>query len=323
MIPVIDIAPLFGPPGPAREACDRAIMDAAAGIGFLQITGPADRIAATAAARAELLRVFSLPEPVTRRLSRANFVPGNPNVYRGWFPLQHGHPTLKEGIDIGPDILGPLPPSPDPLREPTPLPREAELPGWRDAAISYYGAMSDLGRMLMRAIARGLELPEAWFEPAFAGGISTLRLLHYPPRPDADVSGAPHVDSGFITLLAQDGVPGLQAQDPSGAWTPVPPTEGALAVNFGGLLERWTGGRIRATLHQVKAGSVDRHSIPFFYEPAAEAVIAPCPGGVSFEPFRYGDHLWAAMTRFVEFRSLAGLRLPSVIDATKVDTDAS
>jgi isopenicillin N synthase-like dioxygenase len=85
------------------------------------------------------------------------------------------------------------------------------------------------------------------------------------------------VDSGFVTLLAQDGVAGLQARAADGSWLDVPPREGTLAVNFGKLLESWTGGRIRATEHRVLGSAQERRSIPFFYEPRADAVIAPCP----------------------------------------------
>lgn len=324
MIPLIDITPLAGPPGTARDACDRAIMDAAADLGFLQITGPANLIRATAETRADLLRFFTLPDTVKERLSRRAFVPGNANLYRGWFALQEGQPSRKEGIDIGPDVAGPVVASTDPLCELTPLPNEAELPGWRETAAAYYRSLTELGHMLMGAIARGLGLPEHQFDAAFDGGISTLRLLHYPARATVDVSGisgAPHIDSGFITLLAQDGVPGLQAQDRSGIWVSVPPLEGALVVNFGGLLERWTGGAIRATRHRVQSTSVERYSIPFFYEPRADAVIEALPGLPLLGSFLYGDHLWKEMTSFTEFRDLAGLR-SAIASARLVDPNA-
>ena len=124
--------------------------------------------------------------------------------------------------------------------------------------------------------------------------------------------GAPHVDSGFLTLLAQDGVEGLQARTRDGAWITVPPEEGTLAVNYGKVLERWTGGRIRATEHRVVGAGRERLSIPFFYEPDPDFEIAPLAGldAEPFEPFLYGDHLWAATTRFVEQQGIAHLREP-------------
>lgn len=327
MIPTIDIAPLFGPDGTARKATDQALMAAAADTGFMTIAGPPELIPASKANRAALLRLFALPDDQKARLARRKFVAANPNVYRGWFLLQPGSATYKEGIDIGPDVAYPAEPDGDPLHEATPLPLEQELPGWRAAASSYYRAMERLGQMVMRSVARGLALPEDHFDAAFAGGISTLRLIHYPDRTpesldaaaDAWVvhggerrylTGAAHINSGFVTLLAQDGVAGLQAQHRSGEWIDVPPAEGTLAVNFGGLLERWTGGRIRATRHRVIGPGRERYSIPFFYEASADAEIAPLPGGEEFAPFQYGDHLWASMCQFVEFRGMEALRPP-------------
>jgi isopenicillin N synthase-like dioxygenase len=332
-IPELDVAPLFGPPGGARDAVDRAILAAAEESGFMTVAGLPASIPADAATLAALLRLLDAPPAVTRRLWRQKFDPAHANVYRGWFPLQQGAVTYKEGIDIGPDLVDPAaaPGGGDPLLEPTPLPTEAELPGWRALAAGYYRGMERLGATLMRAVARGLGIAETGFDAAFERGISTLRLIRYPLRAPADlarvadpglwvehggrrrfVSGKEHVDSGFVTLLAQDGVPGLQARARDGAWLDVPPRAGTLAVNFGKVLELWTGGRIRATEHRVLGGDATRRSVPFFFEPRVDARIAPLPGlpGPGFAPFAYGDHLWALTTKFVEFRGLESLRPP-------------
>ena len=321
MIPTIDIAPLFAGPGAPWDAADVAILAAARDIGFMTMTGlPGDAL--SAATRKQLLAVFALPEARKRALCRRSFVPENPNLYRGWFPLQDGHPTHKEGIDIGSDLVRPLRHDPnDPLTEPTPLPDEAALPDWRAAAAEYYRAMEATGAALMQAVARGLGLPQTVFDAAFENGISTLRLIRYPVRrvdaldPALRVGGgymlgAPHVDSGFVTLLAQDGVAGLEVEDRSGNWIGVAPREGTLVVNFGKLLERWTGGKVRATRHRVIGSGAERFSIPFFYEPAVNAVIAPLGLGESFAPVAYGDHLWEATTKFIEQRGIAHLRKP-------------
>jgi isopenicillin N synthase-like dioxygenase len=130
----------------------------------------------------------------------------------------------------------------------------------------------------------------------------------------------PHCDSGFVTLLTQDGVPGLQARRHDGAWIDIPPVDGTLAINFGKVLERWTGGRIRATEHRVVSANGPRCSIPFFYEPRVDAEIAPLPlaGVEPFEPFLYGDHLWASVTKFVEFHGMEWMRPPRRRPATAV-----
>ena len=332
-IPRIDIGPLFGPDPAARSVVDSAIQDAARNVGMMLIAGlPADA-RLHPAMRRRLLELFSLPEVEIRKLWRWNFDPSRPNVYRGWFPTQNGLATYKEGIDLGPDLAyGPsVVDNSDPLREATPLPPENLLPGWRAAATDYYLAMSRLSNALMRSIARGLGLPESTFDAAFDGGISTLRLLHYPVRQEASFAGADpadlwithdgekryvlargHVDTGFVTLLAQDGVSGLQAQHLDGSWIDVPPEEGTLAVNFGKVLERWTSGRIRATVHRVLGTGQERYSIPFFHEARVDAVIEPLPlaGAISFQPFLFGDHLWETMTKFAEQRGIAHLRKP-------------
>ncbi|WP_246738837.1 2OG-Fe(II) oxygenase family protein [Mesorhizobium sp. NZP2234] len=165
----------------------------------------------------------------------------------------------------------------------------------------------------------------------FEHGISTLRLIRYPLRdatagidtggPEFSVVhkgeirtiiGREHADSGFVTLLAQDGVEGLQAKNRADEWIDVPPANGTLAVNFGQLLERWTGGRVRATRHRVIAPKTTRFSIPFFYEPRVDAEIAPLPlsGAEPFEPFLYGDYLWESATNFVEMSGIKNLRQP-------------
>lgn len=332
-IPFIDIRPLFSAASLERDLADRAIMTAAATSGFMVVTGFPPDVPAERAIRWDLLRLFQLPGHETRKLWRQKFDPAHPNVYRGWFPLQTGFLTAKEGIDLGADVVygASVVRSDDPLREPTPLPPAEALPGWRESVATYYRAMERVSQALMRAIARGLSLQEHFFDQAFDRGLSTLRLLRYPIRTDAEqtalsepniwvtheggrfyVNGAPHVDSGFLTLLAQDGVSGLQARHRDGTWLDVPPTDEGLAVNFGKVLERWCAGRIKATEHRVIGTGRERMSIPFFYEARADAEIRPLPmdDAASFAPFFYGDYLWATTTQFVEFKGMESLRKP-------------
>ncbi|HEV7611646.1 MAG TPA: 2OG-Fe(II) oxygenase family protein [Steroidobacteraceae bacterium] len=333
-IPLIDIGSLFHAPSRQRDLTDQSIMTAAATPGFMVVRGFPPDIPAGRAARTELLRLFQLPETETRKLWRQKFDPAHPNVYRGWFPLQTGFLTAKEGIDIGADVVhgAAVVRSDDPLREPTPLPPATALPGWHESVAAYYLAMEKASQALMRSIARGLSLDEHFFDSAFDRGLSTLRLLRYPIRTDIErtarsdpsvcvthdgvqsyINGAPHVDSGFLTLLAQDGIPGLQARHRDGTWLDVHPADDGLAVNFGKVLERWCGGRIKATEHRVIGSGRERMSIPFFYEARADAEIRPLPmdGAESFEPFFYGDYLWATTTQFVEFKGMESLRKPT------------
>jgi isopenicillin N synthase-like dioxygenase len=332
-IPVIDVAALFDGPSPARDRSDAAIMEAASTFGFFAACALPEDVPIDRETRSQLLRLFELPQDKIRPLWRQKFDASHANVYRGWFPLQTGYLTSKEGIDLGADVAygTAVVRIDDPLREATPLPPESDLPGWRASAARYYRAMEWVAGTLMQAIARGLGLEERFFDHAFERGLSTLRLIRYPVRTDLDqaaianpelwiehrgrrfyVTGTPHQDTGFLTLLAQDGVAGLQAQHRSREWLDVPPAEGLLAVNFGEILERLSAGRIKATRHRVIGYGSERKSIPFFYEPRADAEFRPLPLGWAddFEPFFYGDFLWATTTKFVEFKGLEGLRKP-------------
>jgi isopenicillin N synthase-like dioxygenase len=277
------------------------------------ITGPPELVPCGAATREPLLRVFDLPPERQRALWRHSYADENTSVYRGWSP--RGGAIAVDIYDLGPDVArATRTDGDDPLLGPTPLPARELLPGWREAVAAYFEAMERVGAVLMRAIARWLGLDEAFFDRAFDGGISTLRLMRYQAASTQDTrpGRGEHVDSGFVTLLAQHGQAGLQAQTRDGAWLDVPPRDDALVVNFGALLERWTSGRVRATPHRVLSTAPTRYSIPFFYEPRVDAVIAPLPleRAAPFEPFSYGDHLWAAMAAFPNFRDVAGLRAP-------------
>lgn len=330
-IPIIDIGPLFADDTEARAETDRSIAQAAFGIGFMVVENHPSNIRVGAEERRKMLKLFDIPEDDQRPSWKRNFAPENPHLYRGWFPLSSSPTRGREGYEIGPDIVRDLPAdqADDLLYEATPLPEEHLLPeGWRQTTAEYYLGVENIGEHILASLSRSLGIDESIFRDAFDDGISTLRLLHYPNREDAvsdgsaryveqngkvreQVAGA-HVDSGLLTVLATCGVGGLQARDEDGEWIDVPVVDDSFAINFGGLLERWTGGLIKATLHRVLGQREDRYSVPFFFEPRPSAEIAPLPleGVKPFEPFLYGDHLWATTTKFPENFGLADLRAP-------------
>jgi isopenicillin N synthase-like dioxygenase len=333
MIPRIDVSTLFESRQGAAStaAADRAIFEAAFNVGFMTITGVPRPERVGSEIRESMLRLFGIAEAEQRKLWKKNFAPENANLYRGWFPLASDAPRSREGFEIGPDLVRPLPDdvSDDLLYESSVFAPDELLPGWRKDTAAYYEGMEEIGYAILASLSRSMGISERFFRDVFHDGISTLRLLHYPARslahsknPDLERYFTtwqgqrvehvclPHVDSGLVTILAQDGVSGLQAADAGGLWHDVPPVKGAFAVNFGGLLSRWTGGRVRATVHRVLSSGEERYSVPFFFEPRPNAVIEPLPlAGVSpFEPFQFGDYLWATTTKFPENFGLAHLR---------------
>ena len=88
-IETIGIADLFGPPSPARDRTDASIMAAASGIGFMAVRDFPGDAWLTPDSRAQLLRIFALPDTEKQKLLRWNFV-------NGWISKLQG-PSLNAG----------------------------------------------------------------------------------------------------------------------------------------------------------------------------------------------------------------------------------
>jgi len=101
-------------------------------------------------------------------------------------------------------------------------------------------------------------------------------IYHINRIPDRGIFAAkPHTDYGAITILANDQVDGLQILHEN-QWKSVPPVEGAFVVNLGDMLQKWTNGLYKSTMHRVVMdGEEDRYSIPFFFEPNVHCRVKP------------------------------------------------
>ena len=111
-----------------------------------------------------------------------------------------------------------------------------------------------------------------------------MRIMRYSPLPQSrsvhQYSTAPHTDYGVITLLSQDAVGGLQLRLRSGEWVQAPYIENSFIVNIGDMLACWTNDRFTSTstAHRVlNTSTVDRYSIPFFYDPHFDTVAECLP----------------------------------------------
>lgn len=146
---------------------------------------------------------------------------------------------------------------------------ESELPGFRETVTSYANALEDLGRRLLPVFAVALDMPEDYFNEAFAKPLYRLRMTRYPPvvdSPEDEYGIAPHVDTTFCTILAQDS-PGLTVySERRHCWIKAPVVEDAFVVNSGELLKIWTNHRFISTRHFVNnnISGHSRYSIPFF-----------------------------------------------------------
>ena len=130
---------------------------------------------------------------------------------------------------------------------------------------------------------------------------SAMRALNYPPAagaPPEQLGASAHSDYGTLTvLLADPDQPGLQVEAPDGSWHGVHPERGALVVNLGDAMARWTNDRWRSTMHRVLVPAGRRQSIAFFHNANWDAVIEclpPCrgaDGSSTHPPIAAGPHL--------------------------------
>ena len=160
----------------------------------------------------------------------------------------------------------------------------AEVAGFREALAGLYADLDALGERLLRAIARHLGLPDAFFEVPTRDGDSVLRLLHYPPvSPDsAAVRAGAHEDINAITLLLGAEEAGLELLTADGVWLPVRPPAGSVVVNIGDMLQRLTNHRLPSTTHRVVNPAPERrgyarYSTPFFLHFAPDYRIETLP----------------------------------------------
>lgn len=155
------------------------------------------------------------------------------------------------------------------------------LPGFRESLVAYSEAMEKLGKQLLPVIARALDLSPHFFNQAFTKPLVNMQINHYPHQPDFDGQQyglAPHTDRGFITLLCQARVPGLEILTVDGRWVTAPVLPGHFLVNTGDLLRHWTNDVFLSTPHRViNLSGAERLSIPFFYKPDLNTVVECIP----------------------------------------------
>jgi isopenicillin N synthase-like dioxygenase len=291
-IPVIDIAPLGGADEPARAAVARALGRACRDIGFFYITGHGIADATVAGAFDAARRFFALPLPDKEAVS----ITRSPHN-RGYVGLQgerldEARPAdLKEAFNVGLELA---PDHPEvvagkPFRGVNLWPA---LPGWRRALLDYFDAAWAVGRRLHRGFARDLGVAEAFFDDKLDAPLAILRLLHYPacpvPAAEGQIGAGAHTDYGNVTVLATDGVPGLEVRGRDGRWRAAPTIPGAFVCNIGDCLMRWTNDVYVSTPHRVALPATERYSIAFFLDPNPDAVVAVLPTCASPErPPRY------------------------------------
>lgn len=300
-IPIIDIMQLVDgsdPQGVARkigEACEK--------VGFFYIKNhgiPNDLVERLYSLTRQF---FDLPFEAKDRLNVVN----SGQTLRGYIPMyaENVDPQntrdFKECFDFGGHEE-----AVSPFFGPNQMPQE--IPEFGKCCEEYHSAILELARKLISAIALSLDLPPDYFKKLQKKPITIQRLLHYPPQvgevTQEEIGIGAHTDYGFLTILFQDQVGGLQVRNRAGEWVSAPPVEKTFVVNIGDLVQTFTNDRYTSTMHRViNTSGAERYSIPFFIDLDFDAVVEPVPtcvtaeGSAKYTPYTCGQHKYK---RFVD-----------------------
>ena len=279
-IPVIDLEPWYrGSPSDRGALCAR-LRQICHEVGFFYLVNH-DIPQPVSEAYLDILRAFfALPLEQRQAIDKHR----SPQ-FRGWeqlgSELTNNRVDCREQLDIGVDRKAVA--NPDPyflaLIGPNQWPEEERIPGFRSTVNDYFARLSALSRQILRMMSLALELDEDYIEGVFGDSPSPyLKLIRYPQTDPGDQGVGVHKDSGFLTLLLQDGNAGLEAQANDNRWHRVDPMAGSLVVNTGELLQLITHNYFIATPHRVinRSGN-ERYSSAFFYSPDLLTRLDPLP----------------------------------------------
>jgi len=312
-LPVIDLHGLRDPAADAALAC--TLDHAFSTVGFCYVVHTGVDAALLETAFAASRRFHALTDPAKRAIAMNAFHRGymapKTSLIETSTVARVTRPNDSESFMLMHEVPRDDPRFGTPLNGPNQWPDG--LPGFREAVTAYDTAMRHFCLRLLRPIALALDLPPDALDQHFRRPTTFLRLLHYPPRPmdapDDAFGSAPHTDYGFITILAQDAVGGLEVRPRGGDWIAAPPLPGSFVVNVADMLARWTNDRWQSTPHRVKnLSGTDRYSCPYFFDMDLDSTVAclgTCHGPGNpprYPPVRYGDYLLERLDRNYAYR---------------------
>ena len=310
-VPTIDLMGWTMGDASTRGAIARDLDRACRTVGFMQIVGHGIPASAVDGLTAAIDEFFGLP-PETKLRYRAP----RPSINRGYTAPGSEKLSYSLGVDSPADMFEAfnIGSSTDdfPGFELDPEIYAADI--WPDESVSFRSGVTAwfehaaaLAWTMTEVFASALGLPDDFFAPYTDHSIDVLRLVNYALpegtdlEPDQLGMGA-HTDYGIVTILWADSVPGLQVLDDHGTWHAVVPAPGAVLVNLGDLLSRWTNDRWTSTMHRVlppvgpDGRSLRRRSAAFFHDGNADALIStlePCraDGGPGYDDVTVAEHL--------------------------------
>lgn len=289
MIDTLDLAKLD-----ARDVAELArLRRAVSDVGFLRVSNTGLDKARIESVLTNYKAFFHLPDVQKSRVDMAKT-----GANRGWGAPQSeqvdpdANPDYKEVFDCGFDLPEDSAYADRGLSVYAPNQWPDAPSGFQHMIQGYYDDACAVAMRILRAIAVALGRDAGSFDAAFDTPMALLRGNFYPQRPvwagARDFGIGAHTDYGCLTLLATDGTPGLEAQLPDGSWAEVQADPGTFVINFGEMLEFWTAGQVKATMHRVVGGADERVSVPLFFNPSYDTNVAPPE---SDQVISAGEHL--------------------------------
>lgn len=319
-IPLIDFSPYLTNDVAGQQQVSKEIFKACHEVGFLYLTNHGIPQAAINQTFAQSQAFFSLPEEEKTKIAWPNALSNRGYIAIARERLDITKPgDIKEAFNVGKEI-------PKERREANQKDKEllvnrwpAEQDEFRQTVMGFFDHCIESTDRIFRAFAIALSMPPNYIINHHKAHDYTMRLLHYPtptmpPEPGQLWAGA-HTDYGSITLLFQDDAGGLEVKNKQGEWISAPPVPGAVVVNIGDLLQRWSNDIFRSTEHRVKmientapqtasqaALQTERYSVVFFCQPDFKAEIACMPTCQSeknppkYPPIKSGEHLLSKLS---------------------------
>ncbi|KAK7317135.1 hypothetical protein RJT34_01111 [Clitoria ternatea] len=190
----------------------------------------------------------------------------------------------------------------------------------RELAFEFTSKIKGVVRNLLEGIAEslGLESNSIIESTGFdSGAFQVFAVNFYPPCPQPHLAQGlpPHSDQGFMTLVMQNGIGGLQVKH-DGKWVNVNPLPNSFVVVIGDQVEVLSNGRYESALHRaILNNTVTRMTLVVAHGPALDKEIGAAPEILEkekpvFRRYKYQDYFhFQQKTRFADKSSLEEVRL--------------
>ncbi|KZO95906.1 flavonol synthase/flavanone 3-hydroxylase [Calocera viscosa TUFC12733] len=311
-VPIVDFGLFLNPPSAdMKKTTAGAIVQAFSTVGFVYLVNHGISQDEVDECYDWSKKFFALSVEEKMRCLRVH--PPTGPYHRGFSGVSNSGPVVRQAFEMSRD---------DVPEFPNPWPDESTLPHFKDFCLAFFQTCYKTQLDILHAIALGLGLDEDHFDSYHTQKENQLRFLYYPSVDEQSLRSGDeerldaHTDIRTLTMLFQDEVGGLEVEDPynPGVFRSSPPIKGAMIVNIGDLLQRWTNNTLHSPMHRVRAPplkettEVDstgakvkmtppRYSIPYFATPNLDVIIDCVPGSWNetrpkkYEPINTQDYI--------------------------------